>query len=337
MALCRRAFFWVLAGAFLLGPALSFALDIGGIEYISVAQFARISGMKYKTVERAKQMVVFDKYQTSSFKTHSRVARVNGYFINLGHPVAADKFGMLYLSKRDAYRNLFPVLFPYSLKNARRPFHIVIDAGHGGKDNGAVNKRYGVKEKTVNLDIALRLGAILKARGFKVSYTRVKDVFIELEHRPVVANKLRADLFISVHSNSAANNSVGGIETYALTPVLLPSSSSDKLRKSDTVAYPGNGVDGWSQLLSHSIQRALVDYAKASDRGARRARFAVLRTANMPACLVEVGYLSNSAECLKLAKADYRQKIAEAIAGGIAAYSSTARKTAEREAAKRKK
>lgn len=333
--LSRRDFFRLLAGVFLARAATSFALDIGGINYISAAQFARLSGMKYKTLARGKKMCVFDKYQTVHLELNSRAIRVNGYFVNVGHPVAADK-GMLYLSKLDVYRNLFPVLFPYTLKNARRPFHIVIDAGHGGKDNGAENKRLGVKEKSVNLDISLRLGALLKARGYRVSYTRTKDVFVELEHRPVIANKLKADLFVSVHSNSTASPSVYGIETYALTPVWLLSSSSSKLRKGDTVSYPGNSFDGLGQLLSHSIQRALVDNLKAVDRGARRARFAVLRGAAMPSCLVETGYLSNTAECQKLAKGEYRQKVAEAIAGGIAAYASLAGKIAERNARRKR-
>ena len=320
----RRGFLWLTVGLFLLLATQVFALDIRGINYISVAQYARMSGMKYKTLVRGKQMSAFNSYQRVSFEVNSRVATVNGYFVNLGHPVAVHK-GMLYLSRTDAIKNLKPILFPSGLKNPRKVYHIVIDAGHGGKDNGAENKRLGVKEKNVNLDVALRLGAELKKMGYKVSYTRTHDSYVDLEYRPIIANKRGADLFVSIHSNSATNRSVSGIETYALTPVWLPSSSSSKLTKSDLVSYAGNNVDGWSQLLSYNIQRTLIDSTASNDRGARRARFAVLRTANMPACLVEIGFLSNTSECKKISSATYRQSLANAIARGISRYANIVR------------
>ncbi len=321
----RCIFCRLIAGLLLFTVTSLFALDVKGINYISVAQYAGMTGMKYRTLVRGKKMSVFSKSQSVSFEVNSRVARVNGYFVNLGHPVAVYR-GMLYVSKRDVYRTLVPILFPHQLKNPRIPFHVVIDAGHGGRDNGAENKHLGVKEKNINLDIALRLGNALRQMGFKVSYTRTNDVFIDLEHRPVIANRRKADLFISIHSNAAGSSSVSGVETYSLTPAWLPSSSSAKLRKSDTESYPGNNVDGWSQLLSYSIQRSLVDTSNSDDRGARRARFAVLRTATMPACLVEVGFVSNRIECSKLANKTYRQNIANAIARGISRYASIVRK-----------
>lgn len=324
----RRGFFAFFAGFLLLlaiSPSL-FALDVNGVEYVSVAQYARQCGMKYKTVVRGRKMSVFNSWQTVNFEVNSRVVTVNGFNVCLGHPVAVSK-SMLYISKRDTYKTLAPVLFPHLTPKPRRPFHIVIDAGHGGKDNGAENKRYGVKEKNVNLDVALRLGAELRKLGYKVSYTRTSDVFVDLEYRPIIANRRNADLFVSVHSNSAANKGVSGLETYALTPVWLPSSSSAKLTKSDTVSYPGNNVDGWSQVLSFSVQKSLVNSTGAEDRGARRARFAVLRTANMPACLIEVGFLSNNSECLKLANAAYRQRLAAAIAHGISTYAAYTRRS----------
>ncbi len=321
----RRGFLFVLAGLLFLTATRLFALDIRGIDYISVAQYARMSSMKYKTLVRGKQMTVFSKYHRVRFEVNSRVANVDGYLVNLGHPVAVYK-GMLFISRRDAVKTLKPVLFPSSLQNPRVPFHIVIDAGHGGKDNGAQNKAFGIKEKNVNLDVALRLGAELKKMGYKVSYTRTNDKFIELEYRPIIANKRGADLFISIHGNSTKSKSVSGIETYSLTPVWLPSSSSAKLTKSDTVSYAGNRVDGWSQLLSYCIQKSLVDTTSGEDRGARRARFAVLRTANMPACLVEIGFLSNPSECKKITSATYRQILANAIARGVAQYAYIVRK-----------
>ena len=321
--LSRRSFIGSLCALLFSGAPL-FAVSVNGIDYISIAEAAKFANMKYRTLVRGKKMSLFNKYSNITFEVNSRVAKVNGYFVNLGHPVAISR-GMLLLSKRDLHKTLYPILFPRLLKNPRSPFHIVIDAGHGGKDTGAQNKRYRIDEKDINLSVAIRLGQELAKMGYKVSYTRTKDVAIDLEHRPIIANRRNADLFVSIHTNATRSSIVSGVETYALTPEWLPSSSSSKLTKADTVKYPGNNVDGWSQLLSFNIQKTLVDSLKADDRGARRARFAVLRTANMPACLVEVGFISNSNECLKLASSAYRQQIAIAIAQGIAKYANVVR------------
>ena len=322
--LSRRSFIGSLCTLLFAGVPL-FATNVNGIEYISIAQIARLTGLKYRTLERGRKMSLFGRTSSISFEIHSRVAKLNGYYVNLGHPVAVSR-GMLMISKRDLNKTLYPILFPRLLKNPRRPFHIVIDAGHGGKDTGAQNKRLKIDEKAVNLSVAIRLGKELTKMGYRVSYTRTNDVAIDLEHRPIIANRRNADLFVSIHANATRNTSVSGVETYALTPEWLPSSSSAKLTKADTVKYPGNNVDGWSQLLSFNIQRSLVNSLRAHDRGARRARFAVLRTTNMPACLVEVGFISNNTECSKLANASYRQQIANAIALGISNYASIVRR-----------
>lgn len=317
------------AFVFALFAQAAMALNINGVEYVGVNEFARMAGMKYKTVVRGKKMRVFSKWQSIAFEVNSRASKINGVYVNLGHPVAV-KSGLLYVSKRDVYKNIYPVVFPAILKNARKPTHIVIDAGHGGKDDGAKNSKYNIKEKSINLDVALKLGAILRKMGYKVSYTRTKDVYVDLEMRPIIANRRNADLFISIHSNSTGTKSVSGVETYALTPVWLPSSSSSRLRAGDGVKYPGNNTDNWSQYLSYTIQKSLLERTGADDRGARRARFAVLRTTNMPACLVEIGFLSNNAECLKLATPSYRLKIANAIANGIVRYESAVKNAASR-------
>ena len=189
-----------------------------------------------------------------------------------------------------------------------------------------MNKRYGLKEKAVVLDIAMRLGRELKKNGYDVSYTRTRDKFEELSDRPQKANSHRANMFLSIHCNAAANSSVSGIETFAITPRWAPSTSSSKLSRSDSTEYPGNANDGWNQLLAYYIQRSLSAATRMPDRGVKRARFAVLRDLKMPGALIECGFITNSTEARNLGSAAYRQKVAEAIASAVYQYHKTLRR-----------
>lgn len=298
-----------------------FALDVNGVNYMSVAELARVCGMKYASLDRAKRQRVYGKSVKMDFEIHSRSMTLNGTTLLMGFPVVG-KSQMLYIARNDYIKTISPILFPKKNGTPPKVRHIVIDAGHGDKDQGASNRKLGVKEKNLNLDIALRLGKVLQKNGFKVSYTRSRDKFIDLDKRPQMANSVKGDLFVSVHCNSAASGGVSGIETYALTPRGAPSSNA-RVSRSDSVFQAGNAYDAWNELLSYYVQTSLISRTKAPDRGAKRARFAVLRTVKMPAILVECGFVSNRNECSKLSQAKYRQTIAEAIAYGIMRYKST--------------
>ena len=179
------------------------------------------------------------------------------------------------------------------------------------------------------LDIVVRLSTILKSNGYKILLTRKTDKFVELSDRAEYANKSRANLFVSVHCNAASSKSVSGVETFAVTPQWMPSTASSRQTKSDNIKVPGNDSDNWSQLLSYYIQRSIRAATGSPDRGVKRARFAVLKSTKMPATLIEVGFLSNTSECRRLATSSYRQKIAEAIASGIMTYHRTLRRLAK--------
>ena len=304
-----------------------FALDIKGVQYISIAELARICGMRYKSASDRKSQTVFSKITRMDFTVNSRQMELNGRLVWLGHPVASNR-GMLYLAKRDYLYTIAPILVPQKNGTPPRLFHIVLDPGHGGKDNGAMNSRYRLKEKNVNLDISLRVGKILKANGYRVSYTRTNDTFIELEDRTKIANKLKADLFLSIHCN-AASPSASGIETFSLTPSWMPSTGSTKMPSYAREKLPGNKSDLWNQLLSYYIQRSLKAVTRAEDRGVKRARFAVLRDLNMTGALIECGFITNPTEGSKLGSAKYRQSVANAIANAIMSYHSTLRRLAK--------
>jgi N-acetylmuramoyl-L-alanine amidase len=208
---------------------------------------------------------------------------------------------------------------------------IVIDAGHGGHDPGT--SHFGLKEKYMALDIAKRLRASLEQAGFTVVLTRETDQFIPLSRRPEIANRLHADLFVSVHINANKSSRINGIEVYYPRSSVVSSNAQwPPLISSSEVAIPSLTIKQvlWdlvlrrtrvqSRQLGHAVCRSMRDELEAPCRGTRGARFVVLREAWMPAVLVEVGYVSNREEARRLGNPDYRQAAAQSIARGIIAY-----------------
>ena len=215
---------------------------------------------------------------------------------------------------------------------------IVIDAGHGGKDPGAVGK-YGIQEKDIVLDIALRLRDELIKHGIEVVLTRDTDVFHELKKRTMIANKEKADFFISVHANAAYSSSVNGFEAFYLSTSHDDFSKAVQIRENAVIKYEEEAdykyssdlnVTLWDMILSenriesiemaNSIADELKRTLKLNTRYIRGAGFHVLKGANMPAVLLEMGYLTNSNEAAKLNNAYYRQMLAESVAAGIVRY-----------------
>jgi N-acetylmuramoyl-L-alanine amidase len=192
---------------------------------------------------------------------------------------------------------------------------IVIDPGHGGKDDGA--EAEGNKEKNLVFIIAKKLRDKLRAKGFNVYLTREKDVFIDLDNRPAKAKTYKADIFISIHCNAAADKQVKGLETFCLTPEGAPS-TSDKNSKSS--AFQGNKFNKENICLAYLVQRCVLGNTGAADRGIKHARFAVIKGAPCPAVLIETGFLTNAREGKNLAWSKYQDGIADGIAEGISYY-----------------
>ncbi|MBP8819718.1 MAG: N-acetylmuramoyl-L-alanine amidase [Syntrophomonadaceae bacterium] len=185
----------------------------------------------------------------------------------------------------------------------RRENLVVLDPGHGGRDTGARGKT--LNEKEANLMIALRVGELLKNKGIDVEYTRTTDIYVELEERAAIANRLNAGLFVSIHNNASTDPSKQGTETYYYAPV-----NNDLLflqldeRKS----------------LATNLHQQLAAKLKRPDRGVKTANFSVLRNTTMPSALVECVFISNPDEEQMLQKDYFIQWTAEAIANGIAAH-----------------
>ncbi len=215
---------------------------------------------------------------------------------------------------------------------------IVIDPGHGGKDPGAIG-RYGLKEKTVVLDIAKRLRRILSARGIKVIMTRSSDKFIPLWKRADIANRKDADFFISVHANAFRKRWVKGFEVYHLSDATDSISMAIEAAENKVIKFEEDSINRYSRDVeaivhdlklhedkkeSYDLAKYICKYAKRKcyirDRGVKGAKFHVLKKTQMPAVLVEVGFVSNRGEEKLLKTSRYREKVANAIADGVLAY-----------------
>ncbi|WP_096024316.1 N-acetylmuramoyl-L-alanine amidase [Campylobacter lanienae] len=229
---------------------------------------------------------------------------------------------------------------PTKVANQAKGKVVVLDAGHGGKDAGAVGKNK-LYEKNVVLNIALEAGKILKNRGYKVYYTRSNDKFINLRDRTGFANEKKADIFISIHANAAPNEKkakeMQGIETYFLSPTRSERSmqAANLENKADTdemnyftkisylnflnrekiIASNKLAIDVQSNLLS-----AVKSKFKVVDGGVREAPFWVLVGALMPAVLIEAGYITHTNDHKLLSNKSYTDKIALGIADGIDDY-----------------
>ena len=202
---------------------------------------------------------------------------------------------------------------------ARTNLVIVLDPGHGGKNAGTESVLGSANEKEFTLDWAKRLGRILSTNGFQVFLTRTGDTDVSLSNRVAFAEEHHADLFLSLHFNSAAPSvEQAGLETYCLTPVGMPSTLKRGYEDDTALEFPNNAFDEQNLELALKVHRSLVNNAGIADRGIRRARFlGVLRGQNRPAILLEGGYHSNPREAKRIADPAHRQKLAQAVADAL--------------------
>jgi N-acetylmuramoyl-L-alanine amidase len=213
---------------------------------------------------------------------------------------------------------------------------IVIDPGHGGHDPGAKTK--GLTEADLVLDVALRLEQLLqKHDGFDVVLTRREDTFVALEERTAIANRERADLFLSIHANASRNTAARGIETYFLNLAANPeaevvaarenAASSRSMRQLPEIvrAIALNNKIRESRDFASMIQSSLTTQIQKTDRqirnlGVKQAPFMVLLGATMPSVLAEISFITNRQDAALLKTEKHRQKIAEALYAGVLRY-----------------
>jgi N-acetylmuramoyl-L-alanine amidase len=214
---------------------------------------------------------------------------------------------------------------------------IVIDPGHGGHDTGTIGPN-GLEEKDLVLEVGRRLGKLLETRlGAEVVYTRNDDTFIPLETRTAIANRERADLFISIHANSSHDPAARGVETYYLNFTSSPGALEVAAREnavSEQSIYELQDLVKKialkekieeSREFAGDVQESLHGGLAAKspgirDRGVKKAPFIVLIGANMPSILAEISFVSNPSDEHRLRTSDYRQRIAESLYRGVAKY-----------------
>lgn len=230
----------------------------------------------------------------------------NNYLTSLGRTKKIDDMLHVRSTLEDQIRDNLKkakirLIIPKPFKPAKKIYpaisgtKITIDAGHGGKDPGAISS-YGYKEKTVNLDVALQVAQILRDKGHRVIMTRDSDEFIELEERAAIANRSKADIFVSIHADSCATSSKNGFTIY--------------------VARSGSSA---STRLANAIDNCMAQTGISSN-SVRQADYRVLTHTNCPAVLIELGYLSNYWEAKQLKNVSMQKRLANSIANGITDY-----------------
>jgi len=246
----------------------------------------------------------------------SRLAHFDGIAVWLGFPPQISR-GQPHIHSVDAEKTLQPLVeAPATVAKIGRT--IVLDPGHGGVDSGT----HGAKnqfEKDYTLDWALRTERLLTNAGWRVFLTRRSDVDVRLAERIGVADRVNADLFVSLHFNSTfPDPRPSGIETYCLTPTGAPSTLSRGYADDSHSVFANNTFDAANTQFAYRIHRELLSSTHAVDNGIKRARFmSVLRYQSRPAVLVEGGFLSNVAEMDKIRSSKHRESLAQALAQAL--------------------
>lgn len=190
---------------------------------------------------------------------------------------------------------------------------VILDAGHGGKDTGAHSQKDGYIEKQLTLSTTQLLRRYLQQMGYQTVLTRSDDTYIPLDKRSEIANSARAALFVSVHYNHCPNSTVDGIEVYyCKAPEDGNVMNKERLQQ--------------SRKLGEEVLAKVVKQTGATSRGVKTANFSVIKKTNMPAILVECGFLSHPKEREKLKDVQYRQFVAMGIAKGIDSFLSSQRR-----------
>ncbi len=286
---------------------------------IALINWARIESLNLRWLERDKRLELSSHNSRFVFEINSCQARVNGVGVRLSFPPTLQN-GTVMISPVDLNQTLLPLLKPAQARPGRTITTICLDPGHGGKDPG--EHLGGRLEKSCTLQLARELREQLLKAGFKVILTRTSDTTMDLTTRTELARRRQADLFLSLHFNSSpeARSDVRGIETYCLTPAGARSSNTAAGQTGDTRILPANRNNSASLRLAYLTQKKLVQQLGAEDRGVKRARYEVLREAEMPAILIEGGFLSHPTEGKKIFEPAYRKQMAQAILQGVVAY-----------------
>ncbi len=317
-----------------------------GARYIPLIRLCDVYNVNCKWDSFTKTATLERKGKRITLRTGSERILVNDNAVTLDKPVLLSG-GTVFVPVLFVRNNLGAIVEMPSLERAReegipKKFTIktiVIDPGHGGKDAGAIGRRMRLREKQLTLAISKRLKEVLERDGLKIIMTRDRDVFIPLSQRVEIANRNNADLFVSIHVNASRSKALKGFECYYLSDA-----TDDNARALEALENASLGVER-NSILEHSksldktlwdmkltenrlesvelagnICDAVENSLAIRNRGIRSARFYVLKGTRMPAVLVEMGYISNRYEEIKMKDQSFLDRVTEAVAKGILAY-----------------
>lgn len=314
---------------------------IGGLDYLPLESLCARAQAVCRWDRRAHTVTVQLGPLLMAGQEHSPAVTVNGFPRRLAGPIVVYH-GVLMVP-----RTLEDWLLTLGAPSAAAPpavstganaiRRVVLDPGHGGHDPGAIGVA-GVREKDVVLDVARRLRDKLASGGVEALMTREDDTFVPLGGRTQMAAERKADLFVSIHANASRNKRVHGVEAYYLRETQDGSGWAWSAAGAFDPPVGGTALDRSRTLrailwdLAHAehrreavevgmrLCRVMREQLRLRSRGVRGARFHVLRTAMMPAVLVEVGYLTNAGEEAQLDDAAFREALAAALADGVLHY-----------------
>jgi len=320
--------------------------NFGGVQYIPLTKLCDVYLLDCKWDSFIRTATIQKKANRIVLRADSDTILLNGEEKKIDRPVIFCG-GAVFVPLSFARNNLRPMIGAIpaeGLPKEELPKKftiktIVIDAGHGGRDVGAVGRRIHIKEKDKALYVARKLRDLLEASGIGVIMTRDDDMFVPLQKRADIANRAGADLFVSVHLNASRSRSMRGFECYYLSNATddnaraLEAFENASLKLNDTanlehskqldktlwdMTLTENRLE--SAQLANYVCESIDKNVTTADRGIRSARFYVLKYTRMPSVLVEMGYLSNKYEEMKLKDTAFLDRIANAVAEGILKY-----------------
>jgi len=318
--------------------------NLFGTTYLPLVPLCDAAGISWQYDAVANTVILRKDARQVNLRLGDKLVLVDGAPQQLEYPVDIYR-GIIVVPARFKEKildNVFKAVYPRAavVPEFLKIKKIVLDPGHGGKMPGAIGKG-GLREKDVNLDIAKRLKKLLEAQGIEVILTRAYDKDVPLAKRAKIANDTNAGLFLSIHSNANRVRKLKGFEVYYVSPSLSDNQRAASAAETGRLPVDASSLAGrpskdlqvilWEMVYT-SGRAESIEIARAICRDAERnlgvailgikgARFEVLKKANMPAILVEVGFVSNRDEERKLKNGFYRQQIAEAIAQGVQDYS----------------
>jgi len=319
--------------------------NIKGATYYPLIPLCELRGVNWQYDTFTRIVNLSKGAHKISLKAGDDLVLVNQRALILNHPV--DIYEGTIVVPAKFKEQVIDVLFKTLKSTPAKPagFNIsakirkvIIDAGHGGNDPGAIG-RTGLREKDVNLDIAKRLAILLRSKGVNVVMTRSSDRFIPLDMRVQITNNAKADLFISIHSNANHARSMNGFEVYYVATSLNDAKRALLAARSanlnlESASFANNSLELrailWDMLyaydraesiqLARNICKSVGSNMDVRVIGVKDARYEVLRGARVPAVLIETGFLSNYKEERMLKNGYYRQKVAESIMEGLRDY-----------------